>query len=117
VRAVDVVLGNEPIHRGLRDPPTGGLVIVEQVAAQRQVEPLHLAGRIRDAGAVSRCVIAFLRQILSNNTSPPLPNPPVNCLPLSVSTRRDPKRWVNTRHTTQPVARSTTTAAITQNWE
>ena len=74
-----------------------------------------------DAGAVSRWVIPFRRQILSNNTSPrdgPYRlNRSVNCLPLSVITSSGtPNRAnasANARHTARPVARSTT-FAITQ---
>jgi len=38
---------------------------------------------VGEAGAVSRWMMPFLRQILSNRTSPPLPKRSVNCLPLS----------------------------------
>ena len=52
------------------------------------------------------------RQIRSNNTSPPLPNRSVNCLPLSVSTSSGtPKARsaaAKARHTARPVARATT---------
>ena len=75
---------------------------------------------VGDAGWVSRCVMPFSRQILSNNTSPPLPNRSVNCLPLSVrissGTPNRDNAPANARHTARPVARSTT-AAITQNRE
>ena len=77
-----------------------------------------------EAGAVSRCVIPFLRQILSKSTSPLrapcLPNRSVNCFPLSLSTSSGtPNRTsacVNATHTARPVARATT-FAITQNRE
>ena len=75
---------------------------------------------VGDAGWVSRCVIALWRQILSNNTSPPLPKRSVNCLPLSVKiSSGTPYRRsaaANARHTARPVADSTT-EAITQNRE
>ena len=40
---------------------------------------------VGDAGSVSRWAMPLWRQILSNNTSPPRPNRPVNCLALSVN--------------------------------
>jgi hypothetical protein len=74
-----------------------------------------------EAGAVSRWVIPFLRQILSNSTSPLrvpcLPNRSVNCLPLSVmissGTPNRASASASARHTARLVARSTT-LAITQ---
>ena len=95
-------------------------MVIEQFAAQREVEPFDLAGRGRRRRLVNRCVMPLWRQILSNNTSPPFPNRSVNCLPLSVSTSSGTPNFAsaaaNARHTARPVARSTT-AAITQNRE
>jgi hypothetical protein len=84
VRPVEVVLGDEPVDRRLRRLQRGErTAVVEQLAAQGEVESLDLPGRGRRRRLVSRCVMPFSRQILSNNTSPPLPNRSVNCLPLS----------------------------------
>jgi hypothetical protein len=77
---------------------------------------------VGERGLVSRCTIAFSRQIRSKSTSPPRgrPNRPVNCLPLSVSTSSGmPKARnaiANAAHTARPVGRATT-VAITQNRE
>jgi hypothetical protein len=87
VRPFCVVLDDPGIDRGL-----GGLdrgertAVIEQLAAERQMEPLDLPVVVGEAGWVSRWVMPFLRQILSNSTSPPFPNRSVNCFPLSVNT-------------------------------
>jgi hypothetical protein len=70
-----------------------------------------------EAGAVSRRVMPFLRQILPDSTSPfrvpCLPKRSVNCLPLSVLISSGTPNRASARHTARPVARSTT-LAITQ---
>src|SRR4029079_15403286 len=90
--------------------------LVEEVGPECPVEPLHPG----EARCVTRWLIAFLRQILSNSTSPPFPNRSVNCLPLSVRTSPGtPNRTrasAKARHTARLVACSTT-FELTQNRE
>ena len=63
--------------------PASARKSVCRVWCQRSTLPM-----VVEYGLVSRCLIPFLRQIRSNSTSAGrgLPNRPVNCLPLSVST-------------------------------
>jgi hypothetical protein len=97
-------------------------VHVQQFLLQRLLQPLDLPVVVGDLGLVSRWVMPFSRQIRSNSTSAGrgLPNRPVNCLPLSLSTSPGiPYSRIastNARHTPRAVARATT-AAMTQNRE
>jgi hypothetical protein len=84
MRTVSVVLLHEPIHSRLRrlhrlEP----LMTIEQLTTQRQVESLDLPGRGGGRRLGEPVGDRVLPQILSNNTSPPLPNRSVNCLPMS----------------------------------
>ena len=88
------------------------MFVVEEFGPEGAVESLHLAGLFGDAGAVSRCLIPFSRQILSNSTSPLrvpwVPNRSVNCLPLSaVISSGTPNRSsasANARHSARDLA-------------
>ena len=53
--------------KGYRAPAP--VVLVEQLAAHRLVQPLHLPVVVGEYGAVNRCRIPFSTQIRSNNTS------------------------------------------------
>ena len=71
MRPVGVVVPDPGIDRGLRLGHRGErAAMIEQLPAQRAVEPFDLPVLVGDAGAVSRWVMPFLRQILSNSTSP-----------------------------------------------
>lgn len=81
----DRLLVDEPVDRSLRRRQRGErAAVIEQLAAQSEVGSLDFPVVVGDPGWVSRWVIALCLQILSNNTSPPLPNRSVNCFPLSV---------------------------------
>ena len=84
------------------------------------MEPLHLAVLVRRCRLREPVRDPVWRQILSNSTSPPLPEPVGELLPVvGEDLLRHPNRasaCANARHTARPVARSTTDA-ITQNRE
>ena len=77
------------IDRGLSFLDRGeGPGVVEELVLQGLMPALHLAVVVGESGLVSSWRMPLRRQIRSNSTSAGrgLPNLPVNCLPLSVST-------------------------------
>jgi hypothetical protein len=90
VRTAGVVFLAPGIQRGLqRLDALKRAMDVEQLALQSLVQPLDFPVVVGEWIFVSRWVMPFSRQILSNSTStatPGLWNRPVNTLPLSVST-------------------------------
>jgi hypothetical protein len=115
VRPIGVVLVHPRIDGGLSSLDRfERALLVEELGTEGAWHRSTFPFWFGEASAVSRWVIPLRRQILSDSTSPALPNRSVNCFPLSVitssGTPNAASACANAKHIARPVACSTTDA-------